>query len=266
MDDVWLQAVASKDSLFATQWPWWAWAANLALLAALWSAHRKRRSDGTATAEEAGLVWGSTALVVFFLATVPLIVARVAFPVQLQISRIFWLVDVIATIYVLSLLRSERAMRVAAAVLVAVSIARGAYVMLIERPDRAMFALHLPESDWTDAMAWVATEPLDVHVLADPGHSWKYGTSVRVSAQRDVFLEDVKDSAIAIYSRDVAARVVERMRVVGDFGALTAERARQLAGQYDLNYLVTEAELPLPVAYRNERFRVYSLTPVHGVQ
>jgi hypothetical protein len=266
MDDVWLQAVASKDSLFATQWPWWAWAANLALLAALWWAHRKRRSDGTATAEEAGLVWGSTALVVFFLATVPLIVARVAFPVQLQISRIFWLVDVIATIYVLSLLRSERAMRVAAAVLVAVSIARGAYVMLIERPDRAMFALHLPESDWTDAMAWVATEPLDVHVLADPGHSWKYGTSVRVSAQRDVFLEDVKDSAIAIYSRDVAARVVERMRVVGDFGALTAERARQLAGQYDLNYLVTEAELPLPVAYRNARFRVYSLTPVHGVQ
>ena len=259
MDDVWLQAVASKDSLFATQWPLWAWLANLALLAVLWWGHRRRRAGGVASAEETSLVWGATALVVLFLSTLPLIVARVAFPVQLQISRVFWLVDVLATVYVLSLIRSERAMRAVAGVLVAVSVARGAYVMLVERPDRELFALHLPESDWTDAMAWLATEPLDAHVLADPGHSWKYGTSVRVSAQRDVFLEDVKDSAIAIYSRDVAARVVERMRAIGDFGGLTAERAMQLADRYDLNYLVTEAELPLPVAYRNERFRVYSL-------
>ena len=29
MDAVWLQAVASKDSLFASQWPLWAWLANL---------------------------------------------------------------------------------------------------------------------------------------------------------------------------------------------------------------------------------------------
>jgi hypothetical protein len=148
-------------------------------------------------------------------------------------------------------------------VLVAVSVARGAYIMLIERPDRELFARHLPDSDWADAMHWMATEPLPTQVLADPGHSWKYGTSVRVAAKRDVFLEDVKDSAIAIYSRDVAARVVERSRAIGDFGTLTAERATQLGERYDLNYLVTEAELPLPVAYRNERFRVYSLKPVH---
>ncbi|HZM62235.1 MAG TPA: hypothetical protein VFB85_20645, partial [Vicinamibacterales bacterium] len=63
----------------------------------------------------------------------------------------------------------------------------------------------------------------------------------------------------AIYSRDVAARVVERSRAIGDFGSLTAERALQLAEQYDLNYLVTEADLPLPVAYRNVQFRVYTL-------
>ncbi len=29
-------------------------------------------------------------------------------------------------------------------------------------------------------------------MLADPGHAFKYGTSVRVSAERDVFLEDVE--------------------------------------------------------------------------
>jgi hypothetical protein len=259
MDEVWLQAVASKDSLFATQWPLWAWGANLALLGLLWWAHTRRQARGVATPEDASLVWGATALVVSFVVTLPLVVARVAFPVQLQISRVFWLVDFVATVYVLSLLPSERAMRAIAAVLVAVSVVRGAYVMMVERPDRQLFSLHIPDSEWTDAMDWVATEPLSTHVLADPGHSWKYGTSVRVAAGRDVFLEEVKDSAIAIYSRDVAARVVERSRAIGDFGSLTAERALQLAEQYDLNYLVTEADLPLPVAYRNVQFRVYTL-------
>jgi hypothetical protein len=53
--------------------------------------------------------------------------------------------------------------------------------------------------------------------------------------------------------------VLERTAAIGDFGALTPERAQQLARQYDLHYLVTEAELPLPLAYRNARFRVYVL-------
>ena len=96
-------------------------------------------------------------------------------------------------------------------------------------------------------------------MLADPGHAWKYGTSVRVSASRDVFLEDVKDSALAIYSRDVAARVVERAAAVGDFSQLTAERSRELAARYELDYLVTTADLDLPLAYRNSDFRIYSL-------
>ena len=54
-----------------------------------------------ATAEDDALVWGATALVAFFLLTLPLVVARLAFPVQLQISRVFWLVDALATIYLL---------------------------------------------------------------------------------------------------------------------------------------------------------------------
>ena len=98
-------------------------------------------------------------------------------------------------------------------------------------------------------------------MLADPGHAWKHGTSVRVSAGRDVFLEEVKDSALAIYSRDVARRVVERTQAVGDFTQLTPERARDLAAQYDLDYLVTTADLPLPIAYQNREFRVYELQP-----
>jgi hypothetical protein len=259
MDDVWLQAVASKDSLFASQWPVWAWLANLALLAVLWWAHRRRQRSRRATAEDDALIWGATALVAFFLLTLPFVVARLAFPVQLQISRVFWIVDVLATIYLLSMLVDRRVARAVAIALVVVSISRGAYIMLVERPDRSLFSMHLTESPWEDAMRWLSRQPVSTHVLADPGHSWKYGTSVRVSAARDVFLEDVKDSAIAIYSRDVAHRVVERAAALGDFTTMTPERARELATKYDLNYLVTEQRLDLPTAYENSQFRIYAL-------
>jgi hypothetical protein len=136
---------------------------------------------------------------------------------------------------------------------------RGLYIMTVEHPERSLFARHLPDSPWEDAMTWLRQQPRGVHVLADPGHGWKQGTSVRVSAERDVFLEEVKDSAVAIYSRDVAARVVERTSAIGDFAALTPDRALQLATRYQLDFLVTEADLALPVAYRNAQFRIYTL-------
>jgi hypothetical protein len=263
MDDTWLQAVASKDSLFATDWPLWAWAANLGLLVLLWWAHRVRARRGEATAEDTALVWGATALVALFLVTLPLVAAGFSLAVQFQISRVFWLVDFLALVYVIGAVAGPRASTTRAAVvalaLLALSTGRGTYVMLVERPDRALFEVHLPDSPWEDAMRWMADQPPDVHVLADPGHAWKYGTSVRVSAGRDVLLEEVKDSALAIYSRDVAVRFVERAPLLEDFPSLTAERARDLANRYDLDYLVTEATLTLPAVYRNTQFTIYSL-------
>jgi hypothetical protein len=263
MDETWLQAVASKDSLFATDWPVWAWAANLGFLGLLWWAHQARARRGEATAEDAALVWGATALVALFLVTLPLVAAGLSLAVQFQISRIFWLVDFLALVYVVAAVADPRTSRTRAAIvtvaLLALSTGRGAYVMLVERPERALFDVHLADSPWEDAMRWMARQPPDVHVLADPGHAWKYGTSVRVSAERDVLLEEVKDSALAIYSRDVAVRFVERTTALGDFVSLTAERARDLARHYDLDYLVTEADLELPAAYHNTQFRIYSL-------
>ena len=73
-------------------------------------------------------------------------------------------------------------------------------------------------------------------------------------------MKGVKDSAVAIYSRDVAVRVVDHTSAIGDFPAMTAARARELALRYDLDYLVTVADMPLPEAYRNAQFRVYSLS------
>jgi hypothetical protein len=150
---------------------------------------------------------------------------------------------------------------VLALALLAVSVTRGAYVMLQEHAERQLFQVTIPESPWLDAMRWLSRQPINAHVLADPGHAFKYGVSVRVAAARDVLLEDDKDAAIAMYSRAIAARVVERRRALADFPALTAARARSLAERYDLDYLVTEATLPLPEAYRNSRFRIYALKP-----
>ena len=259
MDASWLEAVASKDSLFASQWPAWAWAANLGLLVVLWWAHGRRRAHGSATAEDTGIVWGATALVAVFLVTLPAVVARFALPVQLQIPRVFWLVDFVALVYVIGAIRRQRVAIVVASLLVVASVSRGVYVMTVEHPERDLFAVHLQASPWEDALAWVRRQPNDTHVLADPGHAWRYGTSVRVSAERDVLIEDVKDSAIAIYSRDVAMRYLERTRAIGDFSGLTAETARQLAARYDLDYLITEADLPLPRAYSNQQFNIFAL-------
>ena len=72
------------------------------------------------------------------------VLAGVAFFVQLQIPRVFWLIDVVATIYVVGALaegvpgaRARRAAAVAAVVAVAAA-GRGLYVMLVERPGRPL--------------------------------------------------------------------------------------------------------------------------------
>jgi hypothetical protein len=259
MDEPWLRAVAGKDSLFATEWPLWAWVANLALPLVLWWAHRRRAANGRATREETALVWGALALVALFLLTLPAVAARWALPVQLQIPRVFWLVDFLAIIYLIGVIERPRAARTAAAVLMAIATTRGIYVMAVEHPERDLFAIAIPASPWHETMVWVRQQPRDAHVLADPGHAWRYGTSVRVSAERDVLVEDVKDSAVAIYSREVARRYNERMAAIGDFSTLDANRARALAERYDLDYLVTDGDVDLPVLFRNEQFRVYAL-------
>jgi len=263
MDETWLQAVASKDSLFPTQWPVWAWAANLAFPGLLVWAHSTRARRGQAAAEDRALAWGAAALVGLFLVTLPLVAGGVSLAVQFQISRVFWLVELLALVYVIGAIcdapgTNIRAV-ITAAVLIVFATGRGLYVMLVERPERPLFEARLPVSPWEDAMAWLRRQSPAIHVLADPGHGWKYGTSVRVSAERDVLLEEVKDSALAIYSRDVAARVVERTEAIGDFASLTPDRARELARRYDLDFLVTEADMALPIAYRNQQFRIYTL-------
>ena len=264
MDPLWVEALDGRNFIFANGWPLWAWAANGGLLGALWLAHLVRRRRGTATPEDAALVWGATALVAVFLVTLPAVAAHLALAVQFQFSRVFWVVDLLVAMYGLAAigesLRARQAMALAL-LLAAFSVTRAVYVMTHEHAERNLFEVSLPESPWLDAMRWLGRQPLDAHVLADPGHAFKYGASVRVAAGRDVLLEDDKDAAVAMYSRPIAERVVERRHALANFTALTAPEARALAERYDLNYLVTEAALPLPEVYRNARFRIYALKP-----
>jgi hypothetical protein len=264
MDAVWLEALAGRDFIFANEWPPWAWAANLGLLALLWWVQATRRRRGTASPADRALAWGATALVAVFLVTLPAVAAHIAVAVQFQLGRVFWVIDLLVAMYAVAAMgesMSPRAVKVLAIMLLAVSIARGTYILQREHAERSLFQLSLPATPWTDAMRWLARQPIDIHVLADPGHAWKYGSSVRVAAERDVLLEDVKDSAIAMYDRDLAVRVVERRRALGDFTTLTADGARGLAARYDLHYLVTDERLDLPQVYRNSQFTIYALKP-----
>jgi hypothetical protein len=54
-------------------------------------------------------------------------------------------------------------------------------------------------------------------------------------------------------------RVLERIQDAHDFASITPERAQALTAKYDLNYLVLDHEIALPVAYRNRQFRIYAL-------
>ena len=274
MDDAWIRPFASKDYVFPTAWPITAWLVNLLLPIVIgvvtWWRAGWRRLD----AANAGIVAGTGALLAAFLLSLPFIAGRTALAVQLQTSRIFWVLDLLAIVLLVGVLAEGRRNsvpaaatatprwrpRVVALVLLAAAAGRGLYIMRVEHPERAFVQVALEDSDWVRSGRWLATRtPKDTHVLADPDHDWRFGHSVRVTAQRDVLVEGVKDAAVSLYDREVAIRVQARLEAVGDFAALDAPRAQALAERFDLDVLVIDRDLPLPELHREGRFRVYRL-------
>jgi hypothetical protein len=261
MDAEWLSVLTSKTYLFPDRWPVGGWLPALLTPLAAGILFEIRRRRGLAAAAERGVAAGAGVLVAIFLASIPLVAARLVLAVQLQVPRALWMVDLLAVAYFVwyvaeGIARNGRAARTAAVVFAALSLGRGAYVMLVEHPERPIARVGLPADGWTEAMRWIAGHtPKEAWVLAAPGHAWKYGTSVRVAAGRDVYLEEAKDAALAMYSREGAMRVLERIRGAAGFDALTSEAARALGP----DVLVTEARMNLPLLHDNGRFRVYRL-------
>lgn len=262
MDAAWLQVLAEKDYLFPTDWPVDAWLINLAYPVVIWAAWRYRHARGLAVPGEVGLVWGAAALTLAFVVSIPLTAMELALAVQLQITRVFWVMDFIALAYVAWwVTRHPRVTTAVVAVLLLASAARGYYLLEVLQPERRLAQVTLPPTPWIDAMTWLRRQPDDWHVLADPGHAWKYGISVRVAAEKDTVLESVKDSAISLYDRDIALRVAGRTQDLLDYDRLTTTRVRALDAEYDLDVVVVESahHLDLPVLYRNDHFVIYDL-------
>ena len=262
MDPRWASVLAGKDYIFPFDWTPTFWTVNLGYAVVILAIYRYRRRLGVALARESGLVAGVLALLAVFLLMWPLMRAWIALALQLQVSRIFWMLDLLASVYIawlLAELMPRQIVRAIVVMAVGIAVLRGVYVTREHRG--SLIEVGLPADNWTDVMKWIAATPPGAHVLADPGHAWKYGSSVRVAGERDVYLEEVKDVALALYSRDIAMQVLARSHDAQDFGSLTAEHARSLAARYDLNYLVIDRDLDLPLAYRNSQFRVYTLRP-----
>jgi hypothetical protein len=262
MDPQWASVMAGKDYIFPSDWGLSFWLVNFGYLAVALFTYQMRRRRGVALDREIGLVVGAVALAGTFLVSWPLMSAGIALALQLQTSRVFWMLDLLASVYIAWLLAEvppDGVRRAIVAMMIAATVTRGLYVMRSEHPGDPLLQVHLKQDAWTDAMHWISRTPIESHVLADPGHAWKYGTSVRVAGERDVLIEEVKDTAVALYSRQVAMWVLGRIQDAQHFESLTPQQLQTLADRYDLNYLVVDRDVALPLVYHNERFRIYRL-------
>jgi hypothetical protein len=264
MDAAWLRVIDTKDYLFPDRWPWYAWAINFAYPVLIVLTYRARLRRGIAAPAEGAVVAGLLCLVAIFAVAVPLTAWRVALAVQMQVNRVFWLLDVVAIAYgawwlLDARVRSSSLRPAAIGALLTISAARGFYVVAVEA-GRPLLDVR-PDSDWSATLSWIGAQPGRWHVLADPEHAWKHGLSVRVGAHRDTLLESSKDSAIAIYDRAIAMRVADRGAALDGFDRFTASEFRAIAARYDADVLVIERDPPLdlPVLHRQGPFTVYDL-------
>jgi hypothetical protein len=106
---------------------------------------------------------------------------------------------------------------------------------------------------------WARTTAPTSGWLADPYHAARWGSSVRLAGERDVFLEGIKDSALAIYDRSVAMRVADRQEAAATWRWNTPDGARALAARYDLDYLVIDHPVALPEVFRAGPLFIYRL-------
>jgi hypothetical protein len=290
MDSDWLSVIADRDYLFPIAWPLNVWFTNLIAVPVLLFCWRARQRAGLTVARETPLVLGALALVAVFFCWLPFNAVHIALAVEMQVTRVFWMLDVLATIYVVGVMAegvtgvggngakgangagakgagakgagakgTARRAAMVAGLLLAASLARGVYACFVQFPDRKIFAIDIQHPDWRDAMAWAQTTDPGSGWLADPVHAAKYGSSLRAAGRRDVLLEQLKDRAIAMYDRDVAMHVADRERALAALAWDTPDGARGLARRFGLDYLIIDRELELPLVHRSGSLFIYRI-------
>jgi hypothetical protein len=90
-------------------------------------------------------------------------------------------------------------------------------------------------------------------------HAVHYGTSLRMAAARDVFVEGTKDAAIGMYDRTIAFRTRDRLRELGELTALSVEQVQALGHRYGLGYFISEQQYSLPIAFEAGAIRIYRI-------
>jgi hypothetical protein len=266
MDPVWTASFADRDYLFSSEWPLYAWAINLGYLLVVGMTFWWRRTHGETARGEAALIAGWLTLAAVFLVSVPLAASHLAIAVQAQVNRIFWLLDMMATAYAAwwltrgALGRSRTALGAVLGTILILSGVRGWYVVS-HADSRQLVEIDLAQTSWTEAMLWLRGQPVTWNVLADPGHAWKYGSSVRVAAERDTVLEAGKDPALGIYDRATALRVTDRLAALQGFTEFTTADLRRVGAQYaaDVAIVARGQRMDLPVLHENAGFVIYAL-------
>lgn len=265
MDADWLAVIADRDYLFPLAWPLDVWATNLVAIPIVLFCWRARAEARLTAAGETPLVAGGLALVLLFFAWLPFSASHIALAVQMQVTRVFWLIDFLGTVYLVWAIAegtggvSRTRPAVAAAVILALSAARGAYSCFGEFPDRPVVSIDIQHPDWRDAMAWArGTDPASGW-LADPYHAALYGSTVRAAGHRDVLIDRLKDPAIAMYDRAIAVRLADRERALAALAWDTPDGARALARRYGLDYLVIDRPLDLPLAHQSGSLFIYRI-------
>jgi len=265
MDADWLQVIADRDYLFPLAWPVDVWVTNLIAVPVIVLGWRARVRAGLTVAGESPVVLGALALALLFFAWLPFSGAHIALAVQLQVTRVFWMIDFLGTVYLVWAIAegtartTGRRAAIAAAVILALSTARGVYGCFIQFPDRRVLAIDLQHDDWREAMAWARTTDPGSGWLADPHHAALYGSTVRAAGHRDVLIDLLKDPAIAMYDRPLAMRLADRQRALAALRWDTPDGARALARRYGLDYLVIDRQLELPLAHRSGSLFIYRL-------
>lgn len=263
MDADWLAAIGEKD-LFPLAWPLDAWITNLVTIPIVLLCWRARQRAGLTVPGETPVALGAMALVLLFVCWLPFDAAHFALAVQMQVARVFWLLDFLATVYLVwwfaeGSAAAPRRAALVASLLLAASLARGVYTCFVEFPDRRIFAVDVQHEDWRDAMAFARASDPRSGWLADPHHAAKYGSSLRAAGHRDVLMEAMKDRAIAMYDRNIALRVADRRRALEALQWDTPDGARALARRFGLDYMITDRALELPLAHRSGTLFIYQL-------
>ena len=267
MDAAWLAVIGDRDYLFPVAWPLDVWFTNLIAIPIVLYGWRARARAHLTVRGEAPLVGGAMALAIIFFAWLPLSAWHVAIAVQMQVTRVFWMIDCLGTVYLVWIIAEGTAMGTAlkkraaivATVIVLLSAARGLYSCFTQFPDRRIVALDVQHTDWRDAMTWAQTTDPGSGWLADPHHAALYGSTVRAAGHRDVIIDLLKDPAIAMYDRMVAMRLADRERSLAELAWDTPEGARALARRYGLDYLVIDRRLDLPLAHQSGSLFIYRI-------